>query len=381
MINRNPPYRVAYITPVPVEGGAEINLLRLIKALDPKRVVPAAVLVHSGGTLVSRYRSEGLKVSQFKFYEWDWKSPWRIGQTYAQLAFPLLSSKPDLIQINLQYGLDYTARVSQLLRIPFIVHVRGVESKGWKSEDIHLMELAERVVASSEAVLSSLLGSGFQGDEIKVIYEGLDPQAFDPEGANGNGKIEDNSELKYVGIVGRVVPEKGIADFIHAAYIINQSLPQTRFLIVGFGPDEFIDQMEGLTRSMGIEDKIEFTGFLQDVVKILHQLDVLVLATSDPEGGWEEACPNIILEGMATRTPLVASRSGGAVELLADNRGLLFDSGDREALAECISTILSMNQVQRDEMTEKAYVAVSTRFSLQEQVNRFAALYDEILGE
>lgn len=380
-INHHRPYRLAFITPVPVEGGAEINLLRLIKALDRQRVDPIKVLVHSGGTLAASYRSEGLNVNAFTFYKRDWKSPWRIAQTYSQLALPLLLSKPDLIQINLQYGLDYTAWLAQRIKIPFIIHVRGVETQGWKKKDIFWMELADKVVACSNAVKYSLIKSGLSEPKIKVIYDGLDTQAFLYEETE---KEEDfpyfmDKSLKYIGMVGRVIPEKGIIDFIYAARLIKNHYPHVKFLVVGTGPEDFLLQVENITKELGLTEDIVFTGFIQHIANIMMNLDVLVLATHDPKNELVEAFPNNILEAMAAKTPVVASRSGGVVEQLAENRGILFTPGNSEELAQAIVSALSLSDNQREVMVERAYQAVVTKYSLREQANQFVSLYDEIL--
>ena len=101
--------------------------------------------------------------------------------------------------------------------------------------------------------------------------------------------------------MGRVDPIKGIEDFIKAAAIIRLSESKVKFLVVGSGPDEYIASLIGMTKDAGVNGSLQFLGFRDDVPQILRQMDILVLATYDRDGCREEACPNIVLEAMASK--------------------------------------------------------------------------------
>jgi len=375
--------RPAFITTVPYLGGAELGLLRLIKEQRREGIHPAVVVVHSGDGLSELYRSANLPVSEFTLHRWQLGRPWRYCQSLLQLAYPIIEHRANLIHISHHYGLAFTVQAARLSRRPFLIHVRGVESEEWVAENLRFLESAARIIAVSEAVKRRLTSCGVLQERIEVVYDGVDLAELGGHRSLGRGALDDlfarGESGKLIGIVGRVVPLKGIEDFLQAVAILSPDVPELHAVVVGTGPPEYARVLKQLAARLGIDGRVKFIGHRQDVAKILAQLDVLVLATHDREMGREEACPNIVLEAMACRTPVVATRSGGVVELLADDRGVTATPGDAADLVRGILRVLCMRDDERVAMLDRARGAVERHFTIQEHSRQILGLYAEVL--
>ena len=373
----------AFITTVPAIGGAEGNLYRLIAEQKRRGIDPSMILVHSGDGVANWYRSAEYPVAEFTLFEWQRNHPWRYAQTLFQLILPILYSRSNIVHINHHHALAYSTRAATLARRPYIIHMRGVEPVSWVRANLTSFEGATQIIAVAQAVKQRLVEGGVTDELISVIYDGIDPSGFEqpdikPPRFLSNGHSDDG-ESHRVGFVGRLVPVKGIPDFIQAASIVSSRIPNTKFYIVGTGPDDYLVQLQHQTRELGLEDRMKFVGFQKDIASILHALDVLVLATHDREGDWEEACPNIVLEAMASRTPVVGTASGGVVELLADERGLIVAPGESKDMAEGVLEVLSMDPDRRLDMVERANRAVHAQFTIEEQARRIREVYAAVL--
>jgi glycosyltransferase involved in cell wall biosynthesis len=263
--------------------------------------------------------------------------------------------------------------------------MRGVEGVEWIEGNQRFLEMAARIIAVSKAVAQSLTSGGVSPEKIAVVYDGVDmstlARRISDRRNDPDTPFERIQGKKLVGIVGRVVSLKGIADFVRAAASISPANPEVAFVVVGNGPEEYVQEMKQLALNLGISKQLEFVGYCQDVVEVMSHLDVLVLATFDRESSREEACPNVVLEAMASRTPVVATRSGGVMELLDNGRGVTVSPGDEADLARGILRVLSMKDDERQVMLDRAYRTVEKQFTIQEQSRRIQGLYAEVLEE
>ncbi len=118
--------------------------------------------------------------------------------------------------------------------------------------------------------------------------------------------------IRLVGIIGRLTPIKNHRLFLEAVQLLTNSKGdnKTRFLIVGDG--ELRKDLESLTHTLHLEDRVIFTGWIRDLAPLYADLDVLAL-TSDNEG-----TPVTVIEAMAAGVPVVATDVGGVRELIAE---------------------------------------------------------------
>jgi glycosyltransferase involved in cell wall biosynthesis len=140
-----------------------------------------------------------------------------------------------------------------------------------------------------------------------------------------------------VGILGRLAPWKGQDVFIKA-FAAAFADSNERAIIIGsalFGEDEYERTLFALVKELGLEDRVDFLGFREDVDSELGQLDVLVHASlsAEPFG-------QVVLQGMAAGLPVVATLGGGPSEVVTDGEdGMLYPPGNVEVLVQYLQML------------------------------------------
>lgn len=174
-----------------------------------------------------------------------------------------------------------------------------------------------------------------------------------------------------VGYVGRLSEGKGIQFLIKALVDLIQQKPNVSCLIVGDG--EYSLQLKALAWSLGLSDKVLFTGRRNDVPRLYSAMDIFVLPSL------EEAFPMVILEAMATGVPVVATGVGDIPRIIEDGRtGLIVKSRSSEALSQALTFVIE-NQNQAYKMARDARKIVRQNFTAEVMAKRYCIVYEEAL--
>src|SRR4030095_7033592 len=164
-----------------------------------------------------------------------------------------------------------------------------------------------------------------------------------------------------IGIVGLLTPRKGQLGLIHAFAKVSERVPGARLFIVGSatfdGDEEYEAVLRNTTHELGIADRISFLGAREDVPALMSAFDLLVLnSTVEPFG-------LVVLEAMASKTPIVAANSGGIPEIVRHGKnGLLVGQGNSQQLVDSI-IYLAQRPDARARMSNQANEDVETHFS------------------
>jgi len=184
---------------------------------------------------------------------------------------------------------------------------------------------------------------------------------------------EDGKPPRLVGLVGRLWPQKRVKDAIWATDLLKVARGDVHLLIIGDGPQR--DRLMKYRDQVEIRDRVHFLGERSDVARIIPLLDML-WSTSGYEGQ-----SNAIMEAMSTGVPVVATDIPGTRDLIAHNKtGLLFPVGDRAALAKESNRLLNDPDLAH-QISESGRTFITTEFDAQTMIDRYAALYRELLGQ
>lgn len=215
-----------------------------------------------------------------------------------------------------------------------------------------------------------------------VIYPGVDMQTFDPTTCKVGARRRVKEELDVpldgplIGTVGNVNRLKGHVYFLRAAARIKQHIPTARFLLVGRKLETDLrcwEQLQQLTAELGLKNDVIYTGFRDDVADVLAALDVFVLCSI------RESCPNVLLEAMAMRTPVVTTDVGAVGELVRHREtALVVPAGDAEAIAEAVLAYLNMPEDEIRRMTEQARKTVEDGFGIDAMARRQLQVYESM---
>lgn len=285
--------------------------------------------------------------------------------------------KVALVHLNNVIGTQLAGILAaKLLRVPCIAHMRDFE-------EIHPVTRAyarwvDYFVAISQAVGGNLRLLGVPDEKISVIHDAIDLEKF--SSTNESKGLRDefgiNPTRLAFGIFGRVVEWKGIRQFIHAARLVIDKLPSATAFVVGgasAGEESFFDEMHQLSQRLGLAGRLLFTGYRNDIAEIMGLMDVIVHASIKPE-----PFGMVIIEGMAMRKPIVATRGGGPLDIVVENRtGFLVEMGNAEALGKAILTLLRKPEL-RKEMGIAGREIVEQRFSSRHYAERIEAIYERM---
>jgi glycosyltransferase involved in cell wall biosynthesis len=199
----------------------------------------------------------------------------------------------------------------------------------------------DHLIVASGAVLDRYRPFLRRGDlsreRISVVHSSYRSDLFHPavDGSEVRRELRaEGAESILVGVVGRLVPDKGGAFFLKAAARIAADFPSARFLFVGRGSEE--ERLRRLTNELGLGERVVFLGFREDVPRITAALDLSVLPSVDCD-----ASSAVLKEAMAVGRPVVATDIGGASEIIQQGRtGLVVPPADSEALAAAMADIL-----------------------------------------
>ncbi len=201
--------------------------------------------------------------------------------------------------------------------------------------------LPDRIVAVSETAASSL---GFAPGEprLRVIHNGIRTGLEEP----GVGRAF-KTERPRVGWIGRLIPSKGPDLFLRAAVETAARIPEAFFVLVG-GVDPrdpgYAAHLEETARSGGIADRVEFTGWRENLDSVFRTFDVLVFTSPV-----SESLPNVILEAMARGVPVAAFGGAGVDEIAGGSDALMrVPMGDTGALADAVCALIERPDLRRD---------------------------------
>lgn len=239
--------------------------------------------------------------------------------------------------------------------------------------------LADRIVANAVAVRKFLIDAGVPGGKIDVIHNGLDlerltPAVCDREAILNSFRIPISPTTKVVTIVANMSSEvKNHRMFLRAAKRVNDVVPGTVFVLAGEG--ELERPLRSVADELGITEKVVFTGRCRNVAELLSVTDVCVLSSRS------EGFSNSILEYMSARKPVVATRVGGAEEVVIDDQtGFLVESDDDETMADRIALLLRDRELST-RFGKRGREMIESEFTLEQQLSKTLELYEGLLSQ
>ena len=159
--------------------------------------------------------------------------------------------------------------------------------------------------------------------------------------------FKDDKKPFVVGNVSRLTTEKGQDVLIRAAPLVLKKNPNTRFLLVGDGPDKIF--YEQIVKKLGLVDKFTITGYVDNISSYYKQMDLFVFPTV-----WElEGFGLVLVEAMSRKIPVIASKLGPVPEIVQDKvSGILIKPGSKEELAYAINYLIE-NKGTRDQLARE----------------------------
>jgi glycosyltransferase involved in cell wall biosynthesis len=228
------------------------------------------------------------------------------------------------------------------------------------------------LLANSNAAARSASCLGRFSRQVRVLPNVIDLAAFDRQAASADSGPPEIG-LRIIA-VGRLVRAKRQDRFLSALASVRERNPEVRGALVGSGPMK--SELESLASGLGLlPNGVQFLGRSDDVATLLRQSEIFIL-TSDYEG-----FPNVLLEAMAARLPVVTTPAGDSAEVVQDDRtGYVVGFEDFKELVDRIA-LLARSPALRRRLGEAGRKRVEEHYGVEHLPRRLLAIYREIAVE
>jgi glycosyltransferase involved in cell wall biosynthesis len=307
-------------------GGGQRNLLDLLPAVR-ERGWEAVVAAPGTGPLMEMARAAGAETAAIEFG--DYTQGRKTAADAVQFAFDTARLRRFIARTDCDVISVGGARL-----LPGVAMGAGGRAVIFQAQHFlgnpRALRVARRAIRHAGAtVVANSLHVARQFGDVRVVYNGVEEIPF---GAR-RGK-------RRIGVIGRIAPMKGQADFLRAAALVTGQIPDATFVICGspmFCPAGYMDLVHRLAEGRAVE----FLGWREDVGAVLAGLDLLVAPSTEAE-----ATTRVILEAFSAGVPVVAYAIGGIPEVVRDgeNGFLVGEAGRGPALlAQRIVEVLGMD--------------------------------------
>lgn len=330
--------RILHVNPFffPYAGGIERRILGLAKELQRKGHDLHVLTGQLPGTPLAEVY-EGIPVTRLPSKIYNVYNPPYIRSTGVAEAIGRIA--PDVIDFHYRWAPTYTKGVraaTENVPVVFTFHNTFAEGSGfwgmvsWMNDTRFKRFLAKchTVVCVSEFVRRQLLESGMPADNIRLVYNGIDPTP-DEELARLRRAVAPG-EPPYCVFVGRIVGIKGIDVLIEAA---SKTDAQVRFKIIGRGPQ--LEKLQALAAKRGVAKRFDFLGYVEEAKK----REWIAGACAMTHPARFEASAVILYEALDLGCPVISTQTGGTPEIVGD-AGVLVPPDDPLGLASAIDRVM-----------------------------------------
>lgn len=283
--------------------------------------------------------------------------------------------QPNIIHVHHAFPLSWVARVIKgIYQIPYIITVHGSELPTAQKDRRYIaltgdaLRRARRVVPNSfwtKEWLFQIFGDEFRS-QVRVIPGGVDLKKFNPNlDTTAIEKKYDLQGRKIVLFAGKLTTYKGVRYLIQAAKKIDAEV-----MILGEGPERA--NLEKRVADYKLTN-VQFVGHLGASTELnqFYKRASIFVAPSV----WDEPLGLVILEAMASKTPVVVTRKGGIPLAVKDGvNGYFVRPRNSSEIAEKVNLLLN-NDEKRKKMAENARRIVEEKFSWEAIAHRFILMY------
>jgi len=268
-------------------------------------------------------------------------------------------------------GVIAGALAARRAKIPHVWHVREILSgPAWPPLRRAMFALSARIVCISDCVADHVTRGQPRQGVVTVIRDGIDVSLFAPPAhRRSTGEVL---------MLSRVHPDKGHKEFLRAAALVAEHQPAAHFSLVGGCIPAYEDlrsELEAMIVDLGLAGRAELLPAVTraEAAEALRGADVAVVPST-----WAEPGGLVVLEAMASGTPVIATDRGGPAEVVTDGvDGFLVSPVATDRLAATIEKLLSDEHL-RERIGRRSRQRLVDAFGLDSEVDRLVELYEEL---
>ena len=360
-------------------GGSHISTLGLYSSLINEGISAIIVIHKDKGPLSEYLLNKNIPFHVLKTSRLSGEVPSKLSIVvgvminYFRFAKFIRTHEIDIVhgndlRINLSWSLP-----AKFVAKGFVWHQRTLlsNSKLW----LLIRYLCDYFVAISDVVMQSA-PRNIQDRQKKMIYNPFNINYSTNKELERKYTIEKyNIPSNYflVGCVGRVVDYKNIDFIIKNISEIYCSINKNIYLIVaGAGSEEYVNELREYAYNVGVSDHVIFTGFINDPNRLISSLDLLVAPSR------VDAFGRTIVEAMLQKTPVLAAKSGGHLNIISEGvNGTFYEPTIKDDFFKKISIIMDRTNIS--ELSDNAYQFAQFNFSPKQHLNNILPIYHNLL--
>jgi glycosyltransferase involved in cell wall biosynthesis len=361
-------------------GGAQRQLITLLKALDKRQfAITVATFYDGGGLRPELEQIEGINVvSLSKQGRWDLLPfLWRL----LRLGYDV---RPHIVhgymsvanELMLLVGRLVGARVVWGLRVSHMDFARYDWAPGLTFRFGALLSyFADLIIANSYAGRQFHVAHQYDGRRLAVVHNGIDTNHYRPDalaGAHMRERWGVPPATPLIGMVGRLDPQKDHETFLQAAALLAARRPEVRFICVGGGTAAFTAGLQEQAAQLGIAERVLWPGTFDDMPAVYNGLTLSTSASAYGEG-----FSNVIGESMACGVPCVVTDVGDSALVVADD-DYVVPPQNPAALAECWERLLDLPAEERAARAQRVRQHIVAAYSVQQLSEKTATMLRSI---
>lgn len=353
-------------------GGLELYAQRLSLYLNGRIDTHIAIAQNSK---LATALSDNSDLKMLILDEYSWKN---IFKNAKKLARYVDDCKIDLIHLHWTKDLPLCVLAKKLSkRQPKLVQTRHMNMTRFKSDFYHryLYKSLDLMIAVTQQVKEQI--TQFIPQEIRPTVEVsyIGSPTYQPLDQTSQEALKEKYQLTdsyVITLAGRIEPAKGQELLIDALQLLQN--PNIKVMFIGNPMDDaYLEQFKKQIADKELSSQVVFTGFVNNVQDLMAISDCVVLATN------KETFGMVLVEAMHTGTAVLASNSGGPLEIIDhDQDGLLFESQNADDLSKKLATYIEAQDL-RQKLAESGRLKALSKFESQQQFKEVLDLLNNIM--
>ena len=360
-------------------GGVERGTIEMALALQSEGWTP--LVVSNGGSMVYELDRIGAKHISLPVHS---KNPLVMRKNIKRLQQVILENNVDIVHARSRAPAWSAMAAARLTGRHYVTtfhaaYTRGGVMKNWYNS---VMARGEKVIAISDFIASHI-AENYQVPESQIVTipRGVDCQKFNPGAVSAERIIKMASDwalpdgVPVVMLPGRLTRLKGHITLIEALSKIEGGNFLALFVGAGEGREAYRAELNNLVVSKNLQGKVQIKDYCSDMPAALMLADVVVSATTVPEG-----FGRVSVEAQAMGRPVIATAHGGSLETVVDgNTGWLVPVEDADAMAAAIKVALGMSGDAREKIASRTRQHVMDSFTVAKMCNSTMDVYRSVL--
>ena len=380
-------FKVLQVIPKLGYGGAETGCYDLAHYLN--EVGCKSYIITSGGELIKYIDKKKVTLIKLPVHS---KNPLLILVNSIIISFIILFLNISIVHARSRAPAWSCYFATRITRRKFVTTFHGTYNFQNKIKKFYnsIMVKSDLLIAGSNFIFSHIHEnySKYLNPKKKflVIFRGINTEYFDPNNIKQDDiiklrnlwKLDKNK--KIILLPGRLTSWKGQEMFIESLNIFRSTNPEIDFTAIILGTDQgrtvFRKKLENLVQQYHLTKNIKFVDHCKKMPLAYYLSDVVVSSSIEPE-----AFGRVSIEAQSMKKPIIASNIGGSNETIIDNKtGLLFESGNPQALSNKLKEIIKLDTLTLDLMGNEGRKNVLNRFNIEKMCFNTYSEYKKLIN-